>query len=103
MRKFLFAIVICFWNWLRVSFRKAKDFNKITDDLKKTIADATKKLRPKKKPRGKLIWDSRLGTFKRSTPKLGRNANCPCGRMRIAPRDVTKHNKVKWCTCGDKK
>lgn len=46
----------------------------------------------------KRLWDSKVrGTNRKTVRKIGRNENCACGKMRTAPRDVTKRNKYKWC------
>ena len=47
--------------------------------------------------RWRMLWSGTRGTYSRRTEKLGRNVPCPCGAMRVAPRDVTKRNKLKWC------
>ena len=46
---------------------------------------------------GKVLWSGKYGSYQRGTRKIGRNEPCPCGAMRVAPRDVTKPNKAKWC------
>lgn len=77
-----------FWTWCCALF--------------KTTADGPfSDLKPPKeeKYRGTLIWDSRRGTYRRRAPKIGRNASCPCGKVRIAPCDETKTMKYKFC-CG---
>jgi len=50
----------------------------------------------------KILWDSRIGTYRRMERKLQRNDPCPCGSMRTAPKDITKRNKIKWCDCSQK-
>lgn len=85
------------WMWLRVLFTGNKSLREIADDIKSLMPSNKRKL--SRKHRGKMIWDARLGTYRRRAPKIGRNAPCPCGAMRTAPRDVTQRNKYKWC-CG---
>lgn len=88
-----------FWLWLRVVFSGKSSLREIAADVRR-LAQETKDMitRPKKRKHcGTLIWDGRLGTYIRRTPKIGRNTPCPCGAMRTAPRDVTKRNKAKWC------
>ena len=97
MKKFLHR----FWSWLCVVFCGQKNLCDLKNDIQETIKKTTPKKR-KKVRRGKLIWDSRkTGTYRRHTPKTGRNAVCPCGAMRTAPRDETKPAKFKHC-CGTK-
>lgn len=60
------------------------------------------KLPDEPKSQGKVIWDGRMGVYRRRTPRLSRNAPCPCGAMRTAPRDTTKRIKAKWCCAGMK-
>ena len=86
-----------FFNWL--FGRKVN--NHCEDEIKSTIKDVKDMLAGKNKKfkrMGKLIWDGRMGTYRRRF-KIGRNQPCPCGKMRSAPRDVTKPNKFKYC-CG---
>jgi len=82
-------ILQCVWQWLCAIFRKS-------------VEAATEPGTPPvdEKLRGKLIWDARKGAYRRRAPKVGRNMSCPCGEMRVSPRDVTKPVKYKWC-CND--
>ena len=91
------------WQWLCVIFSGQKSLRQIAADAQNMIKDALSKPKAKnEKHRGTLIWDSRAGTYRRRAPKIGRNAPCPCGAMRTAPRDETKPTKYKW-HCGANK
>jgi len=92
MKKWFYFILTGLWSW----FKSQKSLSEISRNVK----DKLKKPFDKKSYewyRGKLIWDSRYGTYRRRSPKIGRNAPCPCGTMRQAPRDIQLRNKYKWC------
>lgn len=68
--------------------------------VKKHVHDMmVKAIDNKPKSQGERLWDGRLGTYRRKAVRIGRNEPCPCGAMRVAPRDTTKRMKAKWC-CG---
>lgn len=75
----------------------------LENNISSTIKSTKNLLKGKKKKFkriGKLLWNpARFGTYKRHMVKIGRNQSCPCGKMRIAPRDTSKVNKFKFC-CG---
>lgn len=79
------------WSFIVGVFTSTARFNRVMREL----MDALKPNRNKS-----LFWDSsRRGTYRRKTPKLGRNAVCPCGAMRVAPHDTSLPQKIKWCSC----
>ncbi len=86
-----------FWLWLRVIRTGKMKLSEIATDIKDTVKSAVGKPKPYNPRTGRVIWDARLGTFRRRFPKIGRNAPCPCGSMRTAPQDIEKINKYKWC------
>jgi hypothetical protein len=89
-----------FWMWLRVLFTGKMTAREAISD----IADVLKNGVSKRvyNGEGTLLWDGRLGAYRRPLPKIGRNTPCPCGRMRTAPGDITRRMKYKHCCAGVK-
>jgi len=81
------------WLWLCAIFTKQ---NVLCENMPDHKVNDKKR---NKKHRGKLIWDSAHGTYRRHMYEPGRNQPCPCGVMRQVPRDTTKRMKFKYC-CG---
>ena len=77
-----------FWLWLRSFF--------IRKEMHRSVQEK------KKRKKQKFWWDSSNGTYRRRSPKIGRNAPCPCGTMREEPCDITKCKNYKRCCAEDK-
>ena len=109
MKRFLHRV----WAWVCAIFISQKQIDaKIAEMLAEGVKEEARKkesARYQKKIdsrgskfkrlrlRWRMLWSGTRGTYSRRTEKLGRNVPCPCGAMRVAPRDVTKRNKLKWC------
>jgi hypothetical protein len=86
------------WCWIKNFFvSNTETFT----DLKEAKQEVEKaKWQKKWKKDGVVWWDSSTKkTYRRTSPKIGRNAPCPCGAMRKAPCDTSKPCKFKNC-CG---
>lgn len=96
MQQFLHRI----WSWLHALFTGQKSLREVASEIKDVINGTTEKNNKydgQRKPRGKLVWDGRWGTHRRTAFKIGRNVVCPCGAMRAAPGDISKRKKYKDC------